>query len=207
MKRTSQLLFVLYLLVVLIAGMLAPNYYIITRNTISELGAQGFPNAWLMRAGFFILGSAVTAMVFALSKTKRWSFLQASALMGLLIYAGALFILGWWSDKNFFVLDHNLDSFLHEFFYRISLLFFLLSVTLNAMVVKDKNFIILSVFTFCAVLILRYLFSEFVDYQGITERMMQVVVVYWLLKLNSVPEYFFSKIENDMGKIASTLVK
>ena len=75
------------------------------------------------------------------------------------------------------------------------------------MVVKDKNFIILSVFTFCAVLILRYLFSEFVDYQGITERMMQVVVVYWLLKLNSVPEYFFSKIENDMGKIASTLVK
>lgn len=41
-----------YILVVLIAHLIAPDTYQWSKNTISDLGAQHYSHAWLMRVGF-----------------------------------------------------------------------------------------------------------------------------------------------------------
>lgn len=186
MKYLPQVLLGFYLLIIFVAGAIAPEYYFVIRNTVSELASQGFPNAWFMRLGFFVLGAAVIFLVFLLSKSYTLTFLRVLALLVLLLYGGAVLVLGGWSDKNFFVLNHNMESFVHAFFLRVAAFFFLISVWLNAVAVKQKSFTVISLVILLLVLFLNYIFYEFVEYQGLTQRIMQLLFVYWLMKLSTI---------------------
>ncbi len=185
MKLLTTILFGLYLLIVLVAGWIAPDYYSVSRNTLSELAAQGFPHAWLMRSGFFIFAGAIICLGFLQSKMRKMNLLQTSALLFLLLYGGTVFTTGLWCEKNFFILDHNLESFIHHFFLRYSSLFFLLAVWTNALAQKKRSFSIASIITFFAFAGLSGFFAQFDDYQGLSQRGMHFVSLLWLTYLNA----------------------
>ncbi|KAA3618094.1 MAG: DUF998 domain-containing protein [Calditrichaeota bacterium] len=184
MKIFSQALLGLYLAILFIAGLIAPEYYSLIRNTVSELGAQGFPNAWLMRTGFFVLAGAVLTTAYNLGKKFNLNLFRAAALLFLLLYGGAVFITGFWSDKNFFVLDHNLESFIHSFLANIAGMFYLIAVWMNASSIKQKRFSIISFVVFFSYLALSYLFFEVEEFQGLTQRGMHLISASWLILLN-----------------------
>jgi len=48
-------------LVIVMAHAIAPSFYSWRLRTISDLGSQGFPNAWLMRLGFLSFGLLLAA--------------------------------------------------------------------------------------------------------------------------------------------------
>lgn len=188
----TPVLLSLYLVIILIAGWIAPDYYSVIRNTLSELAAQKFPHAWLMRSGFFIFGCSIFSLGFLKAKIRKLNLWQTSALLFLLLYGGTIFTTGFWSEKNFFILDHNLESFIHNFFVRFSNMFFLLSVWSNAAVEKNRTFTLASVVVFIAFASISVFFVQFEEFQGITQRSMHFIAVIWLFllyrRMNQVPE-------------------
>lgn len=58
---------------ILLAHAVAPPSYQWARNTISELGAQGYSNSWIMRSGFIVFGAllAIGAAVGAMHSVRE----------------------------------------------------------------------------------------------------------------------------------------
>lgn len=51
--------------VIIIAHLITPETYSFTGNTVSELAAQGYANAWLVRLGLVVFGLAIISYIFA----------------------------------------------------------------------------------------------------------------------------------------------
>ena len=183
MKKITPVLLSLYLLTILIAGLLSPEYYSVVRNTLSELAAQKFPHAWLMRGGFFIFAGGIFSLGVLKVNTRKLDFWQTAALLCLMLYGGTILTTGIWSEKNFFILENNLESFLHNFFVRFSSMFFLLTVWSNATAEKNRQFSMISVFVFFVFVLFSVLFNQFEEFQGLSQRAMHLVATGWLFFL------------------------
>jgi hypothetical membrane protein len=92
----SAILFVV--LFIVIAHIIAPVEYDWKTNTISDLGAQQYSNAWLMRVGFIGFGIIInTALLLAFVKTETRNY---SDLL-IIVYAFSILMTGIFSTAPF----------------------------------------------------------------------------------------------------------
>jgi len=77
--------------IILVAHGIAPGTYQWQARTISHLGSQGYPNAWLMRTGFLLFGGLMALSLGAPSPTGGISSVQIlGAGYGLAIAASGI---------------------------------------------------------------------------------------------------------------------
>jgi len=67
-------------------------------NTISELGSQGYENAWIMRAGFIGFGALVAAGAVQRTRVQRKFWYRE---LPLVLYGGGILLSGVFSAKPF----------------------------------------------------------------------------------------------------------
>lgn len=110
---TTNLAIIFFLVIILLAHILAPTEYDWTLNTISDLGAQQYQNAWLMRfglVGFGALLSGAVLLPFISSGKKNYSDILV------VIYALSILMTGFFSTAPFLkgaaysVTEDNLHS-------------------------------------------------------------------------------------------------
>jgi hypothetical membrane protein len=124
---------VFFVTVIVIAHIVAPSTYSFTNNTVSDLGSQGYSQAWIMRVGLWSFG-----LVIALSMGRlfmhRTEFMLADA--ALLLYAAGIFLTGVFSIAPFepgISYSSSQDS-LHSFFATTSGLAISLAIVVSAVV-------------------------------------------------------------------------
>ena len=95
---TVDVAVIFFVVIILLAHLLAPVEYDWKLNTISDLGAQQYKNAWLMRTGFIGFG-------FLLSTALLWLFIHTeeknySDLL-IIVYALSVLLSGFFSTAPF----------------------------------------------------------------------------------------------------------
>jgi hypothetical membrane protein len=94
-----NLIAVMYLVVaILIAHLFVSQPYVWSENTISQLGAQGYPYSWIMRAGFIGFGTLV--ILGAAQRIKKSRSLWYRELP-LTIYGLGILLSGFFSAEPF----------------------------------------------------------------------------------------------------------
>lgn len=84
-------------LVIVWAHLIAPDEYVWTVRTISDLGSQGYPLAWLMRAGFLIFGILLLLSLWTPGEPSQVGLVQI-LIIG---YGVAIGASGLWSAEPF----------------------------------------------------------------------------------------------------------
>ncbi len=94
-----KLAILFFITVIIIAHFLTPDEYNWKINTISDLGAQQYKNAWLMRIGFVGFG---LLMSIAVLKSFSQSEVKNYADFLIIVYALSVLLSGIWSTVPFF---------------------------------------------------------------------------------------------------------
>lgn len=87
-----------FILVIVAAHFFAPAEHIWSRNTISELAAQGLPNQWIMQAGFIGFGLVLNAGIVWRMIESRMVRAQDILLM---VYGAMILLSGFFSTASF----------------------------------------------------------------------------------------------------------
>lgn len=93
MQPLALCLLLLYPLAVELATLMAPASFSSLVHSVSELGAQALPQAWILRAGFVALGAGALSLSVRATERMDSRFGQAGAL-GLLAFYSHLGRLG-----------------------------------------------------------------------------------------------------------------
>lgn len=106
---------VFFVAVITVAHLFAPSAYSFTQNTVSDLGAQGYSLAWIMRSGLMGFGLLISAAM-AVSLVKQTGSPLPDAL--LLVYGLGIFFAGVFSTLPFEpgISYSARESSLHSFF-------------------------------------------------------------------------------------------
>lgn len=170
----------LILLAILLAQLVVPAPYEWTRNTISELAAQGYDKSWIMRLGFICFGALVLsggAWKVVRNPRRNWPH-GAISLYGLAILLSGIF-----STSPFAVgtLYSEAEANLHStmaVLAGIAISAAMLSCAIVDAPVKRK---IMHLAALLLVLTLSALFGESGARAGIVQRALYVVGFAWLV--------------------------
>jgi len=159
--------------IILIAHFFVSDGYSIFTNTISDLGAQQYTHAWIMRLGFFLFGGITILGVLLNGISLRTA--------PILLYGGAIFMTGIFSEAPFFPTDslHQQEADLHSLFAQIAGISFSLGVLLQIFYAKTKPEILLHVLFFLGVISFSAGFGLVPEYQGIFQRLLYTVSLVW----------------------------
>jgi hypothetical membrane protein len=105
----------LFITTIVIAHLVAPASYSFTQNTVSDLGAQGYAKAGIMRFGFFSFGLIICAAM-AASIQRRKDYLIPD--IALFFYGLGIFLVGTFSTTPFEpgISYSEREASLHSFF-------------------------------------------------------------------------------------------
>ncbi len=162
-----------------VAHLLAPGSYSFIANTLSELGAQGYPYAWVTRAGFIGFGVLIAWHYSGdLVHVKRF---WAQAVL-LLLYGSSVTLTGAFSAAPFedAVSFSEPEAFLHSLFATmagVSLAGAILISAWRADTLRDrwKHIGVLAFVTLASAL-----FGAFPEYHGVSQRLLWVGGWGWL---------------------------
>jgi hypothetical membrane protein len=167
---------VLFVLAILIAHIFSSNHYDWTKNTISDLGAQGYDRKLIMQIGFLIFGLILSAGIVINGLSWRNS--------PILIYGLCVGLTGIFCTKPFFTLDsYNVtQATIHSLLAQIAGVTFTLGILAHFFYAADKSEKWIHFVFFVLVIALSASFGLVKNYQGVSQRALYLISFIWLVK-------------------------
>lgn len=166
---------VFFVLVIVVAHIFSSNQYDWTKNTISDLGAQGYDRKQIMQFGFLVFGLTLSVGILANGLTWRTT--------PILIYAVCVGLTGIFCTKPFFNLnDYSAtQSTIHSVLAQLAGIAFTLGILLQLYYTDDKNEKWIHLLFFILVVGLSASFGLVKNYQGIAQRLLYLTSFIWLV--------------------------
>jgi len=173
------------LIAIIIAHLLVPAPYAWTQDTISELAAQGYGRAWIMRLGFIGFGALVCfgALRRVVADPKRkWPEI------GILLYGLAILLAGVFSTEPFQAgVDYSQsEARLHSLAATIAGIALSLAMLFSGLLEQRRAPRIVHLAALALTLLLSSLFGAFPAVAGITQRALYLVGFGWLVYLENI---------------------
>jgi hypothetical membrane protein len=165
-----------FMLVILVAHIFSTNNYDWTKNTISDLGSQGYDRKLIMQLGFLAFGLILSAGILANGLTWRTT--------SILIYGLSVGLTGIFCTKPFSNLDNYsaLQSTIHSVLAQIAGASFTLGILLHIFYSTDKSEKWIHFVFFIFVVGFSASFGLVKNYQGIFQRLLYLTSFIWLIK-------------------------
>jgi hypothetical membrane protein len=167
---------VLFALFILVAHIFSTDNYDWTKNTISDLGSQGYDKKLIMQFGFLVFGLTLTTGILIKGLTWRTA--------PILIYALCVALTGIFCTKPFFDFGtySTTQSTLHSTFAQIAGVTFSIGILSQIFFTSDNNLKYLHIVFFVLVVGLSASFGLLKNYQGIAQRLLYLTSFIWLIK-------------------------
>ncbi len=166
-----------FVLAIVLAHVFSTNNYDWTKNTISDLGSQGYDRKLIMQLGFLAFGLTLSAGILANGLTLLTT--------PILIYGLCVGLTGVFCTKPFSNLDNYsvVQSNIHSALAQIAGTFFTLGIVLQLFYSTEKSEKSIHLVFFILVVALSAAFGLVKNYQGIAQRLLYLVSLIWLVKL------------------------
>ncbi len=166
----------LFVLAIVVAHIFSTNNYDWTKNTISDLGSQGYDRKLIMQLGFLAFGLTLSAGILANGLTWRTT--------PILIYGLCVGLTGIFCTKPFFNIDNYsvLQSTTHSALAQIAGATFTLGILVQLFYTTDKSEKWIHFTFFILVVGLSASFGLVKNYQGIAQRLLYLTSFIWLIK-------------------------
>lgn len=166
----------LFVLFIVVAHIFSTNNYDWTKNTISDLGAQGYNRKLIMQIGFLAFGLTLAIGIFLNGLSWRTSTI--------LVYGLCVALTGVFCTKPFFDLDtySTTQSTLHSTFAQIAGVSFSVGILTQIFFTTDKYLKYIHIAFFILVIGLSATFGLLKNYQGIAQRLLYLTSFIWLIK-------------------------
>lgn len=166
----------LFVLAIVVAQIFSTNNYDWTKNTISDLGSQGYDRKLLMQFGFLTFGLTLSIGILANGLTWRTT--------PILIYGFCVGLTGIFCTKPFFNLDNYsvTQATIHSALAQIAGVTFSIGVLTQIFFTTDNNIKYIHLAFFILVIGLSATFGLLQNYQGIAQRLLYLTSFIWLIK-------------------------
>jgi hypothetical membrane protein len=176
---------VLYILLLLIAAHIAaPETYHWQQHTISQLGAQAYSNAWIMRLGFIGFGALVQiAGVTRMRLTPRLWYRE----LPIMLYGLAILLAGIFSTEPFVEgVPYSLqEARLHSLFATTAGVMLTLATLLYALTDAPRSRRIVHWIALALITLVSFLFGSLPAIGGMLQRLLWAVGFSWLVYLGT----------------------
>ena len=165
----------LFVLTIVVAHILSTNGYEWTKNTISDLGSQGYDRNLIMQFGFLVFGLTLSAGILANGLNWRTT--------PILIYGLCVGLTGIFCTKPFFNLDNYSASqaTIHSALARVAGATFTLGILVQLFYSADKSEKWIHFVFFILVVGFSVSFGLVKNYQGIAQRLLYLTSFIWLI--------------------------
>lgn len=166
----------LFVLAIVLAHIFSTNHYDWPKNTISDLGAQGYDRKHIMQLGFLIFGLTLSAGILLNGLTWRTT--------PVLIYGLCVGLTGIFCTKPFFNLDNYsvIQSTIHSVLAQCAGVTFTFGILVQAYYTPEKNIKWVHFIFFLVILGLSASFGLVKNYQGLVQRLLYLASLVWLIK-------------------------
>jgi hypothetical membrane protein len=166
----------LFIVFILVAHILSAENYDWTKNTISELGAQGYEKKLIMQIGFLAFGLTLT--IGLILNRLSWQTIP------ILIYALSVALTGIFCTKPFTntAIYSTTQSTLHSTFAQIAGISFSLGILTQLFFTQDNKTKYIHIAFFILVIGFSISFGLLKNYQGIAQRLLYLASFIWLIK-------------------------
>jgi Protein of unknown function (DUF998) len=166
----------LFVLAIVVAHIFSTNNYDWAKNTISDLGAQGYDRKIIMQFGFLAFGLVLSVGILANGLTWRTA--------PILIYALCVGLTGIFCTKPFLNIDNYSASqaAIHSALAQLAGAAFTLGIFLQLFYTTDKSEKWIHFFFFILVIGFSASFGLVKNYQGIAQRLLYLTSFIWLIK-------------------------
>jgi hypothetical protein len=166
----------LFVLAIVFAHIFSTNNYDWTKNTISDLGSQGYDRKLIMQFGFLAFGLILSAGILINGLSWRTT--------PILIYGLCVGLTGIFCTKPFFHLDNYSVSqaTIHSALAQIAGITFTLGILIQLFYTDDKTEKWIHIAFFVLVVAFSASFGLTKNYQGIAQRLLYITSFVWLIK-------------------------
>lgn len=166
----------LFVVFIIVAHILSTGNFDWTKNTISDLGAQGYDRKLIMQIGFLAFGLTLASGIFLNGLSWRTS--------PILVYGLCVALTGIFCTKPFVDPDtySTTQSTLHSTFAQIAGVTFSIGVLTQIFFTTANNSKLIHVTFFVLVIGLSATFGLLKNYQGIAQRILYLISFIWLIK-------------------------
>lgn len=161
---------------ILVAHIFSTNNYDWTKNTISDLGAQGYDKKLLMQIGFLAFGLTLAFGLLLNGVTWRTT--------PILIYGLCVALTGIFCTKPFVNIDtySTIQATLHSTFAQLAGVTFSVGIITQIFFTTANNLKFIHIAFFILVIGLSATFGLLKNYQGIAQRLLYLTSFFWLIK-------------------------
>ncbi|WP_298317358.1 DUF998 domain-containing protein [uncultured Aquimarina sp.] len=194
LEKSYVLFLVVYILMIL-TGFILPFFsdpqYVISKNTLSELGAQNTSNNWIMNFVFILLGFITFINGFKVVGKHRVQifallvFCLSFVLTGIFMHAPI--------DRG--VVYDSFQNEMHSVFSTITGISFCTYCLVVSFIIRWKHQKIMTISVGIIALIVSYLMVVHSDYRGLYQRGIFIMAFGWILYSFKFYEYVFTKKE------------
>jgi hypothetical membrane protein len=165
----------LFVLFIIVAHIFSTDNYDWTKNTISDLAAQGYGRKLIMQIGFLTFGITLSFGIFI--NGFKW---QSTPL---LIYGLCIALTGIFCTKPFIdIISYSkTHSMLHSIFAQIAGISFSIGILIQLFFTIDLSLKFIHISFFILVIGLSVTFGLLTNYQGITQRILYGISLLWLI--------------------------
>ena len=167
---------VVFVLAIMLAHLISTNNFDWTKNTISDLGSQGYDRKLIMQIGFLAFGLILTIGI--LLNGLNWRTTPV------LIYGICVGLTGIFCTKPFFEVEHysELQSTIHSALAQIAGLSFTLGILVQLFSTSNPKEKWIHLVFFLLIIGLSASFGLVKNYQGIVQRLLYLTSFIWLIK-------------------------
>lgn len=166
-----------FILAIVVADIFSTCNYNWTRNTISDLGSQGYPYRLIMQIGFLTFGFTLAFGI--ISSGLTWPKFP------ILIYAIGVALTGIFSTRPFFASDHYSlsESNIHSFLAQVAGVAFTVGILFQLYFSPSQKEKWINLIFLILVLGFSISFGLFKNHQGLAQRLLYFTSFIWLVKL------------------------
>ncbi|MEZ5174202.1 MAG: DUF998 domain-containing protein [Bacteroidia bacterium] len=166
----------LFVMSILLAHSFSVSSYEWTRNTISDLGSQGYDRKWIMQAGFIAFGITIVTGILMNGLTWRTS--------PVLIYGLCVGLTGVFCTKPFLNIEvySQSQAAIHSALAQIAGIAFTLGILIQLFYSTNKSEKWIHFMFFILVIGFSASFGLLKNYQGIAQRLLYLTSFIWLIK-------------------------
>lgn len=165
-----------FILAIIAAHLFATNNYDWTKNTISDLGAQGYNRKLIMQSGFLAFGLILSAGILTNGVTLRTG--------PILAYGLCVGLTGIFCTKPFFVADtySKSQAAIHSILAQVAGIAFTLGILVQLFYTGHQGEKRAHLIFFTLVIGLSASFGLIKEYQGVAQRLLYLASFVWLIK-------------------------
>lgn len=198
--RFLLLAFSLLVIVMFVLPFYSAESYSILKHTLSELGAQSTPNAWIMNVTFYLVGAACILEAW-LHLGNFWFHKIVLSIFGVsLIFVGIFHHAPIAEGVSFDVRQDNL----HSIFASIVGFTFIMYAIASAFIEKEGKQRVIDIIVGVTASLLSLLMLLLPDFAGIWQRVMFILAFIWLIFMLERMR-IFNKTEKDASSASNTI--